>query len=254
MENQSRREFTTGLLHSLLTLSLVETLANARALGKHIVPIANRWLGEVEAISRAMKRRQAKQTEWQQKIGEIFQRVDLPDFLRAIDFHALSKKMTLPDEGEGAISIDPPRRAGLPKELGFLMFIYGMKQGRAIVPHCHRNMTSMHMLIGGQLHAWHFDRVQDEAQHLIVKPTLDRALTSGEASTISDDKDNVHWYKATSEAAFTFNVGVYEIDPTLKFSGRQFYLDPARGEKLGDGTMRVRHLTAREAYNLYGKS
>ena len=104
------------------------------------------------------------------------------------------------------------------------------------------------------MHAWHFDRLVDEANHLIIKPTLDRSLAMGEASTTSDDKDNVHWFKATSDAAFTFNIAVFGIDRAAPFSGRQFYLDPAGGEKLGDGSLRVRRLTSQEAHKLYGKS
>jgi hypothetical protein len=110
------------------------------------------------------------------------------------------------------------------------------------------------MLIGGEMHARHFDRLADEPEHLIIKPTLDRALAMGETSTTSDEKDNVHWFQATSDVAFTFNVAVYELNPAVKFSGRQFYLDPAGGEKLGDGSLRVRRLTSQEAHRLYGKS
>jgi hypothetical protein len=254
MERMSRRNFTSQMLHSLLTISLVETLSQEKMLGKTIDRITRHWLAEVEEVSRAMKNGQAKQTEWQQKIEEIFKRIELPDFLRSIDFNGVSKKIKIPDVGEGVIPVNPSRPRGLPEELEFSTFIYGLRKGRVIAPHCHRNMTSMHMLIGGQMHAWHFDRLADEPKHLIIKPTLDRALAMGEASTTSDDKDNVHWFKATSEVAFTFNIGVYEVNPAVKFSGRQFYLDPAGGEKLGDGSLRVRHLNSQEAHRLYGKS
>ena len=47
---------------------------------------------------------------------------------------------------------------------------------------------------------------------------------------------------------------VEEIRPAVKFSGRQFYLDAAGGEKLRDGLLRVKHLKIQEAYKLYGKS
>ncbi|MGH9755390.1 MAG: hypothetical protein ACREA2_21645 [Blastocatellia bacterium] len=250
----SRRNFTSQILNSLLTVSLVETLSQEKMLGKSIDRITRHWLAEVEEVSRAMKNGQARQTEWQRKIEEIFTRVELPDFLRSVDFDRVSKKIKFPDDREGVIPVNPTRPRGLPKELEFSTFIYGLKKGRAIAPHCHRNMTSMHMLIGGQMHAWHFDRLADEPKHVIVKPTLDRALATGEASTTSDDKDNVHWFKAISEVAFTFNIVVYEINPAVEFSGRQFYLDPAGGEKLGDGSLRVRHLTSQEAHRLYGKS
>jgi hypothetical protein len=254
MERMSRRKFTSQTLHSLFTLSMVEMLSQERLLGKDIDRLAKHWLAEVEEISRAMKNGRAKQTEWQEKIAEIFTRVELPDFLRSVDFDRVSKKMEFPDDREGLISVNPPGARGLPKELEAEIHIYGLKKGRAIAPHCHRNMTSMHMLIGGEMHAWHFDRLSDEPGHLIINPTLDRALATGEASTTSDDKDNVHWFKATSDVAFSFNLAVYDINPAVKFSGRQFYLDPAGGEKLGDGSLRVRHLTAQEAHKLYGKS
>lgn len=253
MEKTSRRHFTSQMLHSLLTFTLVEGLSELNAVGKSIEPIAKHWLAEVEEISRAMTTGRAKQTEWQQKMDEIFMRIERLDFLGSIDFNRVIQKMKFPDEGEGVISINPSRPAGLPKELSFSTFIYGMKKGRAIVPHCHRNMTSMHMPIGGEIHGWHFDRLADESKHLIIKPTLDRALMLGEVSTTSDDKDNIHWFKTTSDVAFTFNIGVYGIDPAVKFAGRQFYLDPVGGEKLGDGAIRVRQISSQEAYKMYGK-
>jgi hypothetical protein len=254
MEKMSRRKFTSQTLHSLLTLAMVDALSQERLLGKNIDHLVKHWLAEVEEISRAMKDRRAKQTEWQEKIAEIFTRIELRDFLRSVDFDRVSKKMEFPDDREGVIAVNPSRPRGLPKELEAETYIYGLKKGRAIAPHCHRNMTSMHMLIGGELHAWHFDRLADEPGHLIINQTLDKALAMGEASTTSDDKDNVHWFKATSDVAFTFNLAVFDINPAEKFSGRQFYLDPAGGEKLGDGSLRVRHLTPQEAYKLYGKS
>jgi hypothetical protein len=250
----SRKNFTSQMLHSLLTLSVVETLSQERLLGKNIDRLAKHWLAEVEEISRAMKNGRAKQTEWQEKIAEIFTRVELPDFLRSVDFDRVSKKMEFPDDREGMIAVNPPRTRGLPKALEAETYIYGLKKGRAIAPHSHRNMTSMHMLIGGEMHAWNFDRLENEPGHMIINPTLDRALAQGEASTTSDDKNNVHWFKATSDVAFSFNIAVYDINPAVKFSGRQFYLDPAGGEKLGDGSLRVRHLTPQEAHKLYGKS
>ena len=254
METISRRNFSGQMLSSLLTLTLVDTLSQEKLLGKSIDRIANQWLAEVEEISRAMKNGQAKQTEWSLKIGEIFTRVELSDFLRSIDFDRASKKIRFPDDSEGVVSVNPARPRGLPKELEFSTYVYGLKKGRAIAPHCHRNMTSMHMLIGGELHAWHFDRLADEPKHLIIKPTLDRALAMGETSLTSDDKDNVHWFKATSDAAFTFNLAVFDVDRSSQYSGRQFYLDPSGGEKLSDGSLRVRHLTNEEAHRLYGKS
>src|SRR5215813_15395010 len=71
MEKISRRNFTGQMLHSLLTLSLVEALSQENLLGKNIDRIAKHWLAEVEEISRAMKNGRAKQIEWQQKIARL---------------------------------------------------------------------------------------------------------------------------------------------------------------------------------------
>lgn len=254
MEQLTRRNFNASLLGSLLTFSLVETLCKGDLLAGSIKPLASNWLAEVEEVSRGMVSQQVKQLEWQQKIEALFTHIELKDLLHAIDFDRLSGKLKLPDDHEGVITTSPLRPAGLPAELSFSTFIYGLKKARAIVPHCHKNMTSMHMVIGGRMHGWHFDRVADEPQHLIIKPTMDKALALGEVSTTSDDQNNIHWFRADGEAAFTFNLGVYGVDPKVNFGGRQFYLDAANGEKLSDGSLRVRHLSMREAYSLYGKS
>lgn len=254
MNNPSRRNFNANLLSSLFAFSLVETLSAHTLLANPIQLEVKYWLAEVEEASSAMKKQQLKQSEWQSKIAEIFTRVDGKDLLRAIDFDRLSRKMKLVSSHEGVIETKPAHSSGLPQELSFSTFIYGMKKGASIPPHCHRNMTSMHMAIGGEMHGWHFDRIADEAQHLIIQPTMDKALAIGEVTTISDEKDNVHWFQPTGEVAYTFNIGVYEIDSAQKFGGRQFYLDAAHGEKVDQDKLRVKKLSSQEAYKIYGKA
>ena len=251
MSNLSRRNFNRSLLHSLLTVSLVETLSAHTLLAKPVHFAVSNWLADVQEASSAMKKRQCSQREWQSKIADIFAHVEQKDLLKAIDFDRLSRKLKMVGSHEGVIETNPIH-TGLPRELSFSTFIYGMKKGASIPPHCHRNMTSMHMPIGGAMHGWHFDRIADEAAHLIVQPTMDRALQIGEVTTISDEKDNVHWFQPTDEVAYTFNIGVYEIDSSQKFGGRQFYLDAAHGEKIGNGKLRVKKLKAEEAYQIYG--
>ena len=250
----TRRHFNTNLLGSLFTFSLVETLFIHDALAKPIRAEVKYWLAEVEETSMAMKKQQCKQSDWQQKIAEIFSRVEQKDLLRSIDFDRLSKQLKIVGSHEAVIETLPQHSAGMPKELSFSTYIYGMKKSGVIPPHCHQNMTSMHMPISGGLHAWHFDRVADEANHLIIKPTMDKTLTLGEVTTVSDEKDNVHWFKPTSEVSYTFNILVVDIDPAKKSTGRQFYLDAANGEKTDGDKLRVKKLNSKEAYRIYGKS
>lgn len=49
------------------------------------------------------------------------------------------------------------------------------------------------------------------------------------------------------------NIGVFGIDPSEGFSGRE-YIDPAGGEKLKSGLIRARRIGKKEAYRLYGRS
>jgi hypothetical protein len=85
---------------------------------------------------------------------------------------------------------------------------------------------------------------------MIVKPTIDRKFTPGEYSTVSDHKDNVHWFKATSDTGFIFNIHVLGVDPNVKNSGR-VYIDPL-GEKLSDGRIKADKIKAKDAIAKFG--
>ncbi len=106
-----------------------------------------------------------------------------------------------------------------------------MKKGTAIVPHGQRNMTSMHMMVKGQAHSWQFERIADEARYVTIRPTNDTVLEVGAVTTVSDQRDNIHWFKALSEPVFMFNIGVFGINPSVGFSGRD-YVDPLVGGRI----------------------
>ena len=97
----------------------------------------------------------------------------------------------------------------------------------------------------------HYDRVEDHEKHYLIKPTIDRAFKAGEFSTISDHKDNVHWFKATSETAYLFNVHVIGYDPKMGGSSGRLYLDP-EGEKLKSGLIVAKKMTSSECHKKYG--
>jgi hypothetical protein len=111
----------------------------------------------------------------------------------------------------------------------------------------------MHMMIKGRAHSWQFERVSDEEQYMTIKPTADKMLELGAVSTMSEQKDNIHWFKALSEPVFMFNIGVFRIEESKEFSGRDC-VDPLGGERLKDGLIRARRIEIKEAYKLYGKS
>ena len=253
MEQLSRRGFVQNLLGSLLTFSLIENLNGSNALAGSIKPIAGRWLIEVEQMSSNLRSRKLKPVEWQQQIEVLFNHIDFPDLLRAIDYAELTKNALFPDDHDSALPLEFPQVEGLPAELAYVPFFIALKKGRAIVPHAHHNMTSMHMVLDGEVQARHFDRVSDESNYLTIKPTLDKEFVRGDLSTVSDQKDNIHWFKALSDTVFIFSVGVFKVNPDDDFSGRDF-IDPIGGEKVGNGLIRARRIGEKEARSLYGKS
>ena len=76
-------------------------------------------------------------------------------------------------------------------------------------------------------------------------------LHPGEFSTVSDHKDNVHWFTAESETAFIFNIHVLNVKPGSEVATGRIYVDP-NGEKLKDGLIRARLLEYDEVNKLYG--
>lgn len=124
-----------------------------------------------------------------------------------------------------------------------------MKKDRAIIPHGHINMSSAHLILQGEMHLRHYDKLFQEEQNLIIKPTIDKIAKIGESSSISDEKNNVHWFIANTESAFTFDV----IMLNLKDKPYDIYnLDIYQKQDLSNGTMRVPILDVETALKKYG--
>lgn len=253
MEKLSRRDFTRKMFGTVCSMTLVAGLCEAQALTGSVKPIAHKWVFEMEQISKDLRAGKIKQTDWQTQIESLLTEVDLPDLLKAIDYDRLSKTAKFFDDHETAEDVTFDKVKKLPDELSFAPYFYAMKRGVSVVPHGHRNMTTMHMMLKGEAHGWHYDRVADEQEHLIIKPTKDKLLTAGMVSTISDERDNIHWFKATSETVYMFNIGVYRLNANAPVTGRD-YIDPNQGEKLTGGLLRVPLITHEDAYKIYGKS
>lgn len=253
MEKISRRDFARNMLGTIFSATLVSCLCEAQALKGSVKTHAHKWIFEMNQISLDLRASKIKPAEWQQQIESLLGRVDLPDLCKAIDYDRLAKSTRLFDDHETAEDVTFDEVKNLPAELSFAPYFYAMKRGAAIVPHGHRNMATMHMMLKGAAHGWHYDRLRDESEHLIIKPTKDKTLAPGDVSTISDERDNIHWFKAETEPVFMFNVGVYGLNPKAATTGRE-YIDPRRGENFKDGTIRVPLISGEEAYKIYGKS
>lgn len=251
MNAYSRRDFTKQTLGSLLTFSLLETLTELDLFAAEIKPVTARWLADVNQAGVELKDQKLKQLEWQKKVEELFAHVDLPDLLRMVDFDKLTSNLKLIDNGALSLRFQFQEVAGVPTNLIFGKQIFALKKGRSVVPHGHNNMATAFLILKGDLHGRHYDRLEDHPDHFVIRPTIDRQFGPGECSTVSDFKDNVHWFKAVTEPAFILNIHVMDVRPDATAPTGRLYLDPA-GEQLAGGLIRARRLEYKEAHELYG--
>lgn len=245
-----RRCFGKQTLGSLLTFSLLESVVATDALAESVRPIAAKWLKDLNDLSQEVKGRKLLQVEWQEQVEKLFSQVELKEFLSYVDFDQLIKTIKFKERGERSFRAKFPKVEGLPTEWVFGHQMFGLREGQSVVPHGHNNMATAFLILRGQFEGKHYDRLEDHRDHFIIRPTIDRSFGVGECSSISDQKDNIHWFKATSETAYIFNIHVLNIDPKIKRSGR-VYLDPF-GEAISDGRIKAKRLKSAEAYKKFG--
>ena len=251
-ENTTRREFTRQALHSLTALALIEGLAARRLFGRDVSPILDEWFTELHAISKDLKDHKTKDVQFQASLEGLYKKVDLPSLLKTLDFDRIAKVDNLPDHGAKSLPADFKNVSGLPTDLVFGRQIFAMKTGRSVIPHGHDNMATGFLVLKGDFRGRHWDRVEDHADHYIVRPTIDRKFAPGETSTISDHKDNVHWFMNESkDVGFIFNVHVIGYNPDNPKTGGRVYVDP-NGEKLSGGLVKAPKITYGKANQMYG--
>lgn len=247
----TRRDFTIGSLQGLLTYTLLETLITSDAIASDAAPIAARWLAEINELGADVKGQRVTQVEWQKKTEELFSQIELPELLKYVRFDELTRNLKFVDNGARSLKPKFPEVEGLPKNLVFGRQIFALKKDRSVVPHGHNNMATAFLVLDGELHGRHYDRLEDEKEHLIIRPTIDEQFKPGGTSTVSDYKDNIHWFKATSDSAFIFNIHILGVRPGSKLPTGRVYVDPD-GEKLDKGLVRAKRLGYKESHELFG--
>jgi len=249
--NDTRRSFNRNLLGSLTAFGLIETLFSRDLFGAAVKPVIAAWMRDLHELTRDLKEHKLKDTDFQAKLEALYRRVNLPDLVKLVDLDRLARTVKLPDSGAANVGVDLSKVEGLPKRLFFGKQIFCMKKGRSVVPHGHDNMCTGFIILRGDFRGRHYDRVEDHADHYLIRPTIDRAFKPGECSTISDHKDNVHWFKATSETGFIFNVHVIGYNPENTNTAARVYVDP-EGEKVAGGLVVAKKISSAEAHKKYG--
>lgn len=251
MELSSRRDFNRQVLGSLLSFGLIETLWARGLLADSVQPVVHQWVRDLQSLSRDLKDRKMKDTEFQAKLEELYRKVNLNELLKLLDLDKLAKSVRYPELGAASLGFDLRNVEGLPTKLTFGKQIFAVKKGRSIVPHGHDNMCTGFIVLRGRFQGKHYDRVEDHEGYYLMKPTIDRRFEPGECSTVSDHKDNVHWFIGETDTAFIFNIHVDGYNPDSDKVPRRVYVDPD-GEKVNGGLIRAKKISSKEAHKKYG--
>ena len=247
----TRRDFARNALQSLTALALIEGLWSSRLFGAGIEPLLDQWFKELNSISKDVHDHKTKDVEFQKALEKLYGRIDLKSLLESLDFDRFAAQVTFPEKGAKSYSGDELHMTGLPQKPIFGRQVFAMKKGRSVVPHGHDNMATGFLVLKGNFRGRHYDRVEDHSDHYIIRPTIDRVFKPGEFSTISDHKDNIHWFTAEGETGFIFNVHVVETNPENKKKPGRVYVDPL-GEKLAGGLIKAPKISYGKVNQLYG--
>lgn len=242
----TRRELLIG---SIASYCLFRTLFTRDAFAGSVKPVTDSWLKGLHEMSLDLQAGKITPLQWQGKIDELFGRVSLEDLLVRIDFDRLTRGFEYPDLGVSTKWVSFPRLDGVPETLAFHSKIFGMNKDRAIIPHGHRNMVSCHYVLQGELRLRHYDKIEEDGTHMIIEPTVDHLARVGSHSSISDEKNNIHWLRATTDTAFTYDVLIVDL------KGDKWEvdnIDPYGAEKIAGSRLRVRKLPVEEALAKYG--
>jgi len=245
-----RRDFTKGILATVSSFALIDSLFAFNAFGNNIKPIANHWAIKLNEFCADLRTESISTTQWQAHIEELYRQIQLDEILKFIEFDNLVKGFEYPNVGVNTKSVTFPKLSGLPENTAFVKKIFGMKKDRAIIPHGHSNMTSAHLILKGEMHLRNYEKIRKEEETLIIKPTVDKITKIGDSSSISDEKDNVHWFVANTPTAFTFDVIMLDLNHKAYDIHN---LDIYEKRDLSDGTMRVPILDVEIALKKYGK-
>jgi hypothetical protein len=214
---------------------------------------ARGWAKELEAICRAVLAGTLAPAAWQDAVERLHARVPLEEIVRLVDLDAMLPRMPAPERRLGAVKdVAWPGGAAVP--FGHKLFVY--RKGACTPPHAHNHLVSAHLVLRGRIRARTFHRVEDLERSILVQPTGDRTLGPGHTVSMSDDRDNVHWFEGVSDLSVSFDVPVGGVAPEKAYrhpaeAYSQIYLDPTVAPR-GDGRIDAPIIKFRESVEKFG--
>lgn len=244
----TRRQLIIRSLASFTSYALLAESARAglAASGENV----RRWIGRQDEIARALAAGEMAQADWHDEIGRLAGEVDLAELASEIDRAQII-------DGGAPYGRDPVKRIvrfhgedGAPQALGYGAALFAFAPDCVITPHAHRYMASAHLVLEGAVRVRTFDRIGQDRDAIIIRPTGDHIAGVGDATAMTSAKDNVHWFAAHGGPAKTFDI----IIDGLEGGDRRYLIepvDPLGGEKRADGAIKAPILSFEESMRRY---
>lgn len=179
--------------------------------------------------------------QWQTAMERALGEVSVAELKRAIGFDRRMQGLVLPDDRAATVDV--------PADGPFVARVFALAKGRAIVPHAHHRMASVHVVLSGRFRVRHYERVSEAPGSVLLRPTVDRIATPGDRSSVSDERDNVHWFVALDGPSCTLDL----IVPGLGGKTVIDFVDPLGATHRGPDLLEAPRLTPMEAFRRYGK-
>ena len=215
----NRRAFTGSLAGAVAWAQFFVLLTQTRALASTVAPLMKRWLDGQIALAKYLRTDVLSPIQWQGAIEALNQSIPLDELLSHVEFDTFASRLEALGPGEHRQGLSLTDFVG--SRIGTALFY--VPKGDAIPPHGHNALVTAHLILKGRFRARTFDRVRDEPGRIFLRPRLDMIVGPSSTVSMSDDRDNVHWFVADGSPVFTFDVVIGRI-------GQRRYLNPPNHE------------------------
>lgn len=229
----TRRGHLTGLFSAFCTVMLaqhVSACAPARRMA------ARDWIDRQSELARALKTGGIRPVQWMDEVARLAHEIDVAALMHDVRQARLVDAGAPPTNDPHKHSVQFLDDAGQRRQLGYAAALFNFAPHNVITPHGHRNMVSAHLVVEGRLRIRNFDRLRDEKDGIVIRPTRDEVASVGTLSAMSSDRDNIHWFVPQAGPAATFDVIISGIDPDQPDYDITA-IDPVGGRMLPDGSL-----------------
>jgi hypothetical protein len=248
----ARRDVLLGGLGTVAVAQFMRLCLATKAYAATVATDLESWHLGLATIARDFRSDHLTFPQWHAAIEDLNSRVPLQDLMAYLKVEEVRPRLLALGHGEHFEKLNLPSIEGYGRP--FTSSVFCVTPGGAIPPHGHNNLVTAHLLLRGQLHTRTFERLHDEPGMVTVKPKRDAMLTIGTTVTMSDDIENIHWFTAQKDLAFSFQISASvprpkpEVNEAAK--GGRVYLD-MRGKPRSDGTIEAPVINEAESHRLF---